>query len=68
MKKVPAHETPPILGKPPKGLVFERRPLHAHEIDIELHRKLAETRAFKETTEEDFKRILAELDNELGKI
>ncbi|TFW22566.1 hypothetical protein [Duganella callida] len=60
MKKLPA--------KPPKGLVFERQPLHAHELDVDLHRKLMQTPTFEETTREDFKRILAELKNEPGKI
>jgi hypothetical protein len=68
MKKLPEYEVDPNLGKPPKGAVFERRPIHAHEIDWELHRKLLETRAFKAATHEDFDRIRAELRNEQGKI
>ncbi len=68
MKKLPVDDAVSNLGKPPKGLVFERRPLQAHEIDLELHRKLIETRAFKETTPEDFDRIRAELRDELGKV
>jgi hypothetical protein len=68
MKKLPLDEIAPNLGKPPKGGVFERRPLQAHEIDLEFHRKLLETPVFKETSHEDFDRIIAELKNELGKV
>lgn len=67
MKKLPEQEIPPNLGKPPKGAVFERRPIQAHEIDWELHRKLLETRAFKATTHEDFERIIADFRNKLAK-
>lgn len=68
MKKLPDHEVDPNLGKPPKGAIFERRPIQAHEIDWELHRKLLETRAFKAATPEDFDRIISELRNEQGKV
>jgi hypothetical protein len=68
MKKPPAHEAAPNLGKPPKGMVFERPPLRADEIDWELHRKILGTLTFKETTHEDFDRIRAELRNESGKV
>jgi hypothetical protein len=68
MKKLPEHEVAPNLGKPPKGAVFERRPLEAHEIDWELHRQILETLMFKQTTHEDFDRIRAELKNEFSKV
>lgn len=68
MKKLPLNENTAVAGKPPKRLAIARPTLNAREVDVKLHRKMINNRSFKETTEEDFKRIQAELKNELGKV
>ncbi len=55
-------------GKPPKGLAVPRKPLNPADIDVALHAEMTKKLTFKETTQEDFKRIQAELKNELGKV
>lgn len=68
MKKLPEHEVevPNNLGKPPKGAVFKR--VQAHELGLEFFQNTPKNLVFKETTPEDFDRLIAELKNELGKI
>ncbi|WP_373991096.1 hypothetical protein [Duganella sp. BuS-21] len=68
MKKLPDHdlEVAPNSGKPPKHLAVKR--VQAHEIDPELYRAPVKISAFKETTPEDFDRIIAEFQHELGKV
>lgn len=68
MKKLPEHEVeiPNNLGKPPKGAVFKR--VQAHELGAEFFQNTPKNLVFKETTHEDFDRIIAELKNELGKV
>lgn len=68
MKKLAEHEVdiPNNLGKPPKGAVFKR--VQAHELGPEFFLNTPKNLVFKETTHEDFDRIIAELKNELGKV
>ncbi|HEX5341496.1 MAG TPA: hypothetical protein VFX55_03300 [Duganella sp.] len=68
MKKLPDHDIDitPDFGKPPKGAVYER--ITAAELGPEFFRNMPKNLVFKQTTPEDFDRIIAELNNEHGKV
>lgn len=69
MKKLTDHSTEitPNLGKPPKGVVFKR--VTAEELGPEFFSNAPKIPVvFKETTHEDFERIIAELKNEPRKV
>ena len=73
MKKLIVDELPyrskkDTMGKPPNGLSMSRKPLTASDVDADMHATMTKAGVFKETTPEDYQRILAQLKNELGKV